>query len=151
MSKFISFIVTCGGDAGWRFSNGDEWCSSPGQLLFDADLWTPQQIKKAFNDIWFKYFTGRTGFTLSETMDKGYALLIPFINEHDGVYVNDAFKGDSWGCKLGFGKADKKKRIKPGEKDIVVAWELHGSKRCAYSEKYHKYCDEQREARSKRY
>lgn len=147
--KYISFIVTCGGDAGWRFSNGDEWQSSPGQLLFDAELWTPEKIKETVNDIWFDYFTGRTGFTLSETMDLGYALLIPFINGNDGVYVNEAFKGDEWGCKLGFGKADKSKRIKPGEKDIVVSWELNGSKRCNYSEKYNKWGEEQRSKRNK--
>lgn len=145
--KYISFIVTCGGDAGWRFSNGDEWCSSPGQLLFDADLWTPEKIKEAVNDIWFKYFTGNTGFTLSETMDLGYALVIPFINENDGVFVNDSFKGDEWGCKLGFGKAKKSKRIKPSEKDVVVSWELDGKKRCNYSEKYDKWRNERRAKR----
>ena len=136
--------MTCGGDAGWRFSNGDEWCSSPGQLLFDAELWTPEKIKDAVNDIWFKYFRGHTGSYLSEIMDIGYALLIPFINENDGVFVNDAFKGDKWGCKLGFGKANKSKRITPSEKDIIVSWELNGRKRCDYSEKYHKWCEKHR-------
>lgn len=139
--KYISFIVTCGGDAGWRFSNGDEWQSSPGQLLFDADIWTPEKIKDAVNDIWFKYFTGREGPTLCDKMDAGYALLIPFINKNEGVYVNDAFPGDRWGCKLGFGKASKNKRIKPSDKDIVVPWELKGSGRCNYSEKYDKWCN----------
>lgn len=145
--KYISFIMTCGGDAGWRFSNGDEWCSIPGQLLFDADLWTPEKIKDAVNEIWFKYFTGRTGFTLSETMDAGYALIIPFINDNDGVFVNDAFKGDEWGCKLGFGKAEACKRITPSEKDIIVPWELNGRGRCNYSEKYDKWCNERRAKR----
>lgn len=145
--KYISFIVTCGGDAGWRFSNGDEWQSSPGQLLFDANLWTPEKIKEVFNDIWFKYFRGHTGSYLSEIMDIGYALLIPFINDNKGVFVNDGFKGDKWGCKIGFGKAKKSKHITPSEKDIVVSWELNGSKRCDYSEKYHKWGEEQRAKR----
>ena len=142
--KYISFIVTCGGDAGWRFSNREEWCSSPGELLFDAELWTPEKIKDAVNDIWFKYFTGRTGFTLSETQKAGYDILIPFINKTDGVYVNDAYEGDEMGRRLGFGKADKSKRIKPGKKDTVVGWEIDGKKSCDYSEKYDKWCEEQR-------
>ena len=139
--KYISFIVTCGGDAGWRFSNGDEWQSSPGQLLFDAELWTPEKIKDAVNDIWFKYFTGRTAHTLCDKLNAGNALLIPFINKNEGVYVNDAFPGDKWGCKLGFGKASKDKHIKPSDKDIVVPWELKGSRYCNYSEKYDKWCN----------
>ena len=30
--KYISFIITVGGDTGWRFTNGIEWQSCAGQL-----------------------------------------------------------------------------------------------------------------------
>ena len=127
--KYISFIISCGGDAGWRFSNGSEWNSMHYQLLFDAKLWSMEQIKKeldALDRIIFKQVT----WTLSETMDKGEKVLKPFINRTKGVYVmkdfNDNF--DGWSTKRTLWFADKSKVISPAAED-VISWEMKGSKR----------------------
>ena len=136
--KYISFIITCGGDAGWRFSNGDEWCSSPGRLLFDSSIWTPEKIDRSMNKLFDAYFRGNTGTTLGDTLSNGYKLIIPFINKNKGVFVDDSFEGDKFGCKLGFNGVIDSKRVKQLEvNDTVVTWELNGEKRCKYTKLYH--------------
>ena len=142
--EFISFIVVYDRR---RFSNSEEGSSYSAQLLFDVRLWSMDSIRSMMNDLWFEYFADKCSCVVSGEIDFGYDVLVPFINGNDGVYVNDAYEGDEMGCRLGFGKADKSKRIKPGKKDTVVGWELNGKKSCDYSEKYDKWCEEQRKNR----
>ena len=135
--KYISFIITCGGDAGWRFSNCDEWCSSPGRLLFDSSIWTPEKIDESVNELFKNYFKGNTGSTLSDKLSAGYRFIIPFINKNKGVFVDDSFEGDKFGCKLGFNGVIDSKMVKPTIDDTIVTWELNGKKRCKYTKSYY--------------
>lgn len=138
--NYISFIVTCGGDAGWRFSNQDEWNSVSGRLLFDSEIWTLKKIENAVNDLWFKYFRDNTGHSLGEKYDIGVKYVIPFINNNEGVYVDESFEGDRFGCKLGFKDTLAKKRIIPSENDVITRWKLNNNTYCEYSKKYDKWC-----------
>ena len=89
MKKYISYMITIGGDAGWRFSNGEEWCSSEYMLYFDSSLWTIDSIAKKINELWNAYWYGEHhhGFTYSETYDIGIKYIAPFINNSEGVFV----------------------------------------------------------------
>lgn len=86
--KFISYKITCGGDAGWRFSNQSEWCSGEGYLLFDKSKWTMEKIAKEMNYLWRQYWSGDTGSTYAQTYDAGIGYVQNLIKE-DGVYVWD--------------------------------------------------------------
>lgn len=127
--KYISFIISCGGDTGWRFTNGEEWNSMHYQLLFDAKLWTMKQIKEALDKLDRDIFR-KHAFTLSEEMDKGEAVLKPFVNNTDGVYVKKDYldKSDGYPIKRTLWFADKSKVINPPVEEIV-SWELNGEKR----------------------
>lgn len=127
--KYISFIISCGGDTGWRFTNGEEWNSMHYQLLFDAKLWTMKQIKEALDMLDREIFKKVT-WTLSETMDKGKEILEPFVNSTKGVYVKKDFNDnfDGWSTKRTLWFAKKSKVIDPSAEE-VVSWELNGKKR----------------------
>lgn len=118
--KLISYMVTCGGDAGWRFSNRPEWCSMEGMLLFDAEKWNVDSVARALNEIWLKYWHGPHGFTLSETLDNGYRCLIPFINDTDGVYVDLDFSGN-----FGWVKVNDNKKLHSNEHE-TERWSKDG-------------------------
>ena len=127
--KYIGFVITCGGDAGWRFTNGSEWCSMEYQLLFDAKLWTMEHIKETLDKLNKEIFR-KHAFTLGEEMDKGEAVLKPFVNNTDGVYVKKDYldKSDGYPIKRTLWFADKSKVIDPPA-DEIVSWELNGSTR----------------------
>lgn len=118
MKKYISYMVTVGGDAGWRFSNRPEWCSIEGMLLFDASLWTIDTIAEAFQEIFRQYWKTH-GSTLAEKMDNGYQFLVPFINGHEGVYVYQNKSG------LSFPGVVDSHRLSPPD-DEVVRWSKDG-------------------------
>lgn len=114
--KYISYMITCGGDAGWRFSNGPEWCSMEYILLFDAEKWDVDRIAEAMRKLWHLYWAEPHASFLSDTMDRGFKHIIPFINDNDGVYV---WKGRS------FGGVNEGKVIDPNEEDVTY-WEKDG-------------------------
>ena len=111
-------MVTVGGDAGWRFSNRPEWCSCEGMLLFDASIWTMDSIAEALQEI-FRLYWKLHGWTLAEEMDNGYKFLVPFINEHDGVYVYQNKSG------LYFPGVVESHRLSPPDNE-VVRWNING-------------------------
>lgn len=119
MKKYISYMVTCGGDAGWRFSNRPEWCSMSGMLLFDADKWDIDSIANAFQPIFRDYFKHH-GWTLAEELKFGYMYVVPFINENDGVYV---YKGHTG---LSFPGVPEEKHLCPPDEQ-VTRWSKNGS------------------------
>ena len=127
--KYISFIITCGGDAGWRFTNGEEWHSMEFQLLFDAKLWTMERIKETFADL-KRQINRKHSFTLSEEMDNGEAVLKPFLNKTEGVYAKKDYPDKSSGftIKRTLWFADENKVIDPPAEEII-SWELNGSTR----------------------
>ena len=127
--KYISFIITCGGDAGWRFTNGEEWQSMEFQLLFDAKLWTMERIRDTFADL-KRQINRKHAFTLSEEMDNGEAVLKPFVNKTEGVYVKKDYPDKSSGftIKRTLWFADENKVIDPPAEDII-SWQLDGSTR----------------------
>lgn len=129
--KYISYKVTCGGDAGFRLSNSSEWNSSEGQLLFDSTLWTMESIAKAIRDL-YKQIAEREPWchTYSDISDNGHNIIDPFIANTDGVYVDEQFIADNF-CYLGF-DVPKEKHITTTETDEVISWELDGSTRNYY-------------------
>lgn len=84
--KFISYKITVGGDAGWRFSNRSEWCSNEGYLLFDKNKWTMNSIAKEMKHLWRQYWSGDTGSTYEQTYNAGIVYVKNLIKE-DGVYA----------------------------------------------------------------
>lgn len=56
-------MVTCGGDAGFRFSNSHEWHSTGSMLLFDAEKWDVDKIYDAMKVLYRKYRDAGHGFT----------------------------------------------------------------------------------------
>ena len=123
--KLISYMITCGGDAGWRFSNGEEWCSIEGFLMFDAEKWDVDKIATAMNQLWHSYWDDRNShgcWSLSQKLQSGYKHLIPFIDNHDGVYVD--LDGPSWGENRV--KEDKKIHSKEHE---VTRWSKDGKEK----------------------
>ena len=123
--KYISYKITCGGDAGFRLSNSSEWQSTEGQLLFDANLWTMESIAKAIRNL-YKQIKQKEPWclTYSEISNNGHMYIDPFITNTKGVYVDQSFI-DSHSCHLGF-RVLKKKYLTPAETDEVVSWELDG-------------------------
>ena len=113
-------MITCGGDAGWRFSNGEEWHSMEYTLLFDAEKWDMDKIAEAMRTLWRLYWAEPHGFYLSDTLRNGEKHIIPFIENSDGVY---AWKGKS------FGILKDEKLVEPSEDDVVVSWEKDGNTR----------------------
>lgn len=124
--KYISYKVTCGGDAGFRLSNSSEWQSSEGQLLFDSSLWSMESIAKAIRDL-YKQIAKREPWchTYSSISKNGHNIIDPFIANTDGVYVDQQFIANNF-CHLGF-DVPKEKRITPTETDEVISWELDGN------------------------
>ena len=122
--KFISYICTVGGDTGWRFSNGSEWNSAEGQLLFDAEKWDNESIAAAIKKLWHDYWNDRDtpykSFTLSETMDCGFKYIDHFINNTDGVYVNVDYIGSDYFNNNLFGHCNKDKHIHPDGHEIII-------------------------------
>ena len=127
MKKYISYMITVGGDAGWRFSNGEEWCSCEYLLYFDSSLWTIDSIAKEINRLWNTYWYGHHhhGFTYSETFDIGMEDILPFINYNKGIYMdkNNAFS-----------KIDASRKIDINPED-VERWAKDG---CEYNGDYRK-------------
>ena len=99
------------------------------QLLFDAKLWTMEKIKKTLDTLDREIFRKHTS-TLGEVMDKGEAVLKPFVNNTDGVYVKKDFldNSDGWGIERTLWFADDCKVIDPPASE-VVSWNLNGKKR----------------------
>lgn len=87
--KYISYMITLGGDAGWRFSNQPEWCSTEYTLLFDSKKWTMESIAKEMNILWHGYWDcGKHGHSYSDKYDLGIGAIKNLINK-DGVFVKD--------------------------------------------------------------
>ena len=111
--KYISYMITIGGDAGWRFSNRKEWCSTEEILLFESDKWTMEAIAAEMKKI-YKQYRKTHGFTYSEKYDNG----IQYIKEliaRDGVYVR-------WG---GLGASEDKVLDPPMEE--IETWNIDGN------------------------
>ena len=111
--KYISYMITIGGDAGWRFSNGEEWCSTEYILLFESDKWTMEKIGEEMKHLWRQYWDGNHGWTYAETYDLG-AKYVKDLIDHDGVYV---YKGGL--------EAPKEKTLEPSPAEIEV-WNIDG-------------------------
>ena len=86
MKHYISFIITVGGDTGWRFYNSAQWHSGQGCLLFDDSIWTREQIKAAMERL-DKSIDTRHCATYSDTHDEGMKQIVKFVNGNAGVYV----------------------------------------------------------------
>lgn len=110
MKKYISYMITVGGDAGWRFSNREEWCSCEYMLYFDASLWTIDSIAKEINKLWNAYWYGERhhGWTYRETFDIGMKYIAPFINTTEGVFVETK----------SFSAVNTEKKITPKSKNV---------------------------------
>lgn len=134
--KYISFIITIGGDTGWRFMNSPQWNSAAGQLLFDADKFTNESIHDALSKL-MNSIKKRSAYcsTFSEKCDNGMEYILPFIEETDGVYVNNKFLYESvpggWN-ENGWKFTDKKsKLVSPTKDDEIVSWtDSEGKERC---------------------
>ena len=94
--KLISYMVTCGGDAGFRFSNQPEWCSVGTMLLFDAEKWDVEKIYNVMKDLYRQYRNAGNGWTLSAKIDLGKSAVKPFINNNDGVYDSKEHDVTRW-------------------------------------------------------
>lgn len=92
--KYISYMITIGGDAGWRFSNRPEWCSTEYILLFDSKKWTMEAIAKEMKNLWHSYKSKGHGWTYSEEFDMGMDGIQALL-KRDGVYVKDGGLLDS--------------------------------------------------------
>lgn len=134
--KYISFIITVGGDTGWRFTNGIEWQSCAGQLLFDAKKFTNETIFQELSKV-MRSINKRANYchTFSDICDNGLDYILPFINETKGVYVNKdyVYRGipDGWQME-GWKFTKKRSKLKTiRETDEVVPWtDSKGNERC---------------------
>ena len=126
--KLISYMVTCGGDAGFRFSNQPEWCSVGTMLLFDAEKWDVEKIYNVMKDLYRQYRNAGNGWTLSAKIDLGKSAVKPFINNNDGVYVDLDYRDEDGICWLGTLGVDQEKQIHSKEHD-VTRWSRNGDTR----------------------
>ena len=124
--KLISYMVTCGGDAGFRFSNHPEWCSVGSMLLFDAEKWDNDKIADAIQKMYRVYKEGRHRWTFAEHSDDAYSAIGPFINNNDGVYVDLDYRDEDGICWLGTLDANQEKQIHSKEHE-VTRWSRNGS------------------------
>lgn len=116
--RYIYYKITCGGDAGWRFSNSSEWHSIEGELLFDASIWTMKKIDWEFKQLYQRIKAEESGSSFSDKLDSGYKHIVPFINDNEGVYVSGDFKG------MRFPGVNDDKRLIPHDlRDEVIEWE----------------------------
>ena len=118
-------MITCGGDAGWRFANCPQWHSTGGLLLFDAEKWNVDSIAAAMKTLYREVQKQGVTWTLAETLDKGYVAIKPFIEDTDGVYVDDEYRDEDGFCRLGFTNVDKSKHIN-GSDHEVERWSKNG-------------------------
>jgi hypothetical protein len=134
MTKLISYIITVGGDTGWRFSNGPQWNSIAGMLLFDAEIWSMESIAESLNKLWKSYWGDRrtlTASTFSDIYDVGFKHIKRFIENNEGIYVNAVFEGIwiPWDRRKSgytqFGGIPEDRRIDPSTYE-VIQWELNG-------------------------
>lgn len=128
MKKYISFIFTCGGDAGARFTNESEWQSAEGQLLFDSTKWDMESIHAAINSLDKKVGEREPWcHTFGDIMDNLFKYLTPFVDETKGVYINEGFiqsnRLPGWTANV-----KKSKRINPST-DNIESWCMNGSTR----------------------
>ena len=125
--KLISYMVTCGGDAGFRCSNKPEWCSVGSMLLFDAKKWNIDSIAEAIRQIYRTYKSAKMArWTFAEHSDDTSEAVGSFINTHDGVYVDLDYRDEDGICWLGTLGAKKEKRIHSKEHE-VTRWSRNGS------------------------
>ena len=118
-------MVTCGGDAGFRFSNRPEWHSVGSMLLFDAEKWDVDKIYDVMKVLYRKYRDAGNGFTLSQEITLGLSAVTPFINDTEGVYVDLDYRDDDGFCWLGPLGANEEKQIHSKEHD-VIRWSRNG-------------------------
>lgn len=120
MKKYIRFYITLGGDAGWRFTNGEEWNSIMFALFFDADIWTMESIKKELDKIDNDIYKDRHhGSTLDEKGECGAKHLTAFFNANKGIYTNDWI----------WGSGDCLPSAENITKDQIIDWNLNGNYR----------------------
>ena len=120
MKRYIRFYITLGGDAGWRFTNGDEWCSLKFTLLFDASVWTMKSIKTALDKIDKDIFSDRNGGdTLAEIGDCGAKYLNEFFTKNKGT-IFTMNQNYPWGCE---------KTLPSIKTDQIIDWNLNGHSR----------------------
>lgn len=117
--KYILFIITLGGDTGWRFRNREEWHSMNYPLLFDAKLWSMEKIKEEMDRLDYQIFNNQkgTGFPLKEKGDLGAEILREFLDNVEGVYtINNK---SPWGCH-------SKETIDMPAKEEITNWSFNG-------------------------
>ena len=110
--KYISYMITIGGDAGWRFSNRKEWCSSEYILLFDSEKWTMETIAGEMKNI-YNLYRNTHGFTYAEEYDNAIEYIKNLI-ARDGVYVRQGGLG-----------ATEEKIIDPPFSEVEI-WNMNG-------------------------
>ena len=116
--KLISYKYSYGGDTGFRPSNTEEWHSAASHLYFDAEKWTMAKIYDITKTLYRKYDSLGYTWTLGDVMDNVAEVIVPFINETEGVYQRS---GGGWR------KVKKEKNIDLNEHEIIP-WELNGKK-----------------------
>lgn len=114
--KLISYKYSYGGDTGFRPSNCEEWHSVASYLYFDAEKWTMNDIYNITKTLYSEYNSLGHTWTLGDVMDNLAEVIVPFINETEGVYQKS---GGGWT------KGKKEKTIDPNEHE-VISWELNG-------------------------
>ena len=94
--KYIGYIITCGGDCGWRFSNHSEWHSGQGKILFPYAEWDKEKIKDFLKKL-DKRMSNCHCSTLSELLDKGYEIIEPIFKENGICVLGDyKYEEDGW-------------------------------------------------------
>jgi len=112
--KYIGYVITCGGDAGWRFSNHAEWNSMQGRILFPFENWDKKKIKNFLKILDEKLFKCHCS-TLSDLLDKGHEILAPafskegICSQSDYVYEDDGWKREGSFTNLGAKQLSSKK------------------------------------------
>lgn len=113
-AKYIGYVITCGGDAGWRFSNGPEWHSMQGRILFPFENWDKKSIKTFLDGLDKELFKCHCS-TLGELLDKGQEILAPafkkegICSQSDYTYEEDGWKREGSFVSLGAKSLSSKK------------------------------------------
>ena len=113
--KLISYMYSYSGDSGLCLSNREEWSCIEDHVYFDAEKWTMKKIYNTVKTLYRKYKSLGHAWTLDEVMDHICDIMVPFINETDGVY----------GEEYSWESIKKEKQIDPKEHEII-SWELNG-------------------------
>ena len=94
--KYIGYVITVGGDTGWRFGNCGAWHSGRCKVLFPFEHWNRESIKNFFKDLDKKLDT-RHCFTLADLLELGDKVIEPLFKENNICTLGDyKYEEDGW-------------------------------------------------------